>query len=64
MKNNQSDFITFRITREHKLRMIDYCKQSDQKLSNLMRSVCDQTLKNAAAHQSNDHLEFSIFQGT
>ena len=54
MKNIQSEFISFRTSREQKLRMIDYCKQNDKKVSELMRQFCEQLFGSLTLGQSDD----------
>ncbi|NDH10094.1 MAG: hypothetical protein EBY16_10935 [Gammaproteobacteria bacterium] len=55
MKVRQSDFISFRTTRDQKLRMIDYCRQNDKKVSDLMRQFCEQLFDNVTLGQSGEH---------
>ena len=55
MKITQNEFISFRTTRDQKLRMIDYCKQNDKKVSDLMREYCEQLFGNVTLGQSGEH---------
>ena len=64
MKVRQSDFITFRTTRDQKLRMIDYCKQNDKKVSDLMREYCEQLFGKVRMGQSDEHSSTSAMKGS
>ena len=63
MKVRQSDFITFRTTRDQKLRMIDYCKQNDKKVSDLMRQFCEQLFGCVKLDQSGQDSSTSTMKG-
>mgnify|MGYP006275863081 CR=1 FL=1 len=64
MKIKQSDFITFRTTRDQKLRMIDYCKQNDKKVSDLMRQFCEQLFGNVTMGQSGEQSSTLSIKGS
>jgi hypothetical protein len=63
MKNIQSEFISFRTSREQKIRLIDYCKQNDQKVSELMRQFCEQLFSNVTLGQSGEQSSTSVMKG-
>ena len=64
MKITQNEFISFRTTRDQKLRMIDYCKQNDKKVSDLMRQFCDQLFVNVTLSQSVQDSSKSMMKGS
>ena len=64
MKITQNEFISFRTSREQKLRMIDYCKQNDKKVSELMRQFCEQLFVNVTLGQSGQDSSKSMMKGS
>ncbi len=64
MKITQNEFISFRTTRDQKLRMIDYCKQNDKKVSDLMRQFCEQLFGNVTLGQSGEESSTSTMKGS
>ena len=64
MKITQNEFISFRTTRDQKLRMIDYCKQNDKKVSDLMREFCEQLFGNVTLGQSGQDSSKSMMKGS
>ena len=64
MKIIQNEFISFRTTRNQKLRLIDYCKQHDKKVSDLMREYCEQLFGNVTLSQSGEHSSTSAIKGS
>jgi hypothetical protein len=64
MKITQNEFISFRTTRDQKLRMIDYCKQNDKKVSDLMRQFCEQLFVNVTLGQSSQVSSKSMMKGS
>ena len=64
MKITQNEFISFRTTRDQKLRMIDYCKQNDKKVSDLMRQFCEQLFGNVTLGQSGHGSSKSMVKGS
>ena len=64
MKITQNEFISFRTTRDQKLRMIDYCKQNDKKVSDLMRQFCEQLFVNVTLGQSGQDSSKSMMTGS
>jgi len=64
MKITQNEFISFRTTRDQKLRMIDYCKQHDKKVSDLMRQFCEQLFGNVTLDQSSQDSSKSMMKGS
>ena len=64
MKITQNEFISFRTTRDQKLRMIDYCKQNDKKVSDLMRQFCEQLFGNVTLDQSGQDSSKSMMKGS
>ena len=64
MKITQNEFISFRTTRDQKLRMIDYCKQNDKKVSDLMRQFCEQLFGNVTLGQSGQDSSTSTMKGS
>ena len=64
MKITQNEFISFRTTRDQKLRMIDYCKQNDKKVSDLMRQFCEQLFDNVILGQSGQDSSKSMMKGS
>lgn len=64
MKITQNEFISFRTTRDQKLRMIDYCKQNDKKVSDLMRQFCEQLFGNVTMDHSDQVSSTSMMKGS
>ena len=64
MKITQNEFISFRTTRDQKLRMIDYCKQNDKKVSDLMRQFCEHLFGNVTLGQSGEQSSTSRMKGS
>ena len=64
MKITQNEFISFRTTRDQKLRMIDYCKQNDKKVNDLMRQFCEQLFVNVTLGQSGQDSSKSMMTGS
>ncbi len=64
MKITQNEFISFRTTRDQKLRMIDYCKENDKKVSELMREFCEQLFSNVTWGQSGQGSSKSMVKGS
>ena len=64
MKITQNEVISFRTSREQKLRMIDYCKENDKKVSELMREFCEQLFGNVTLGQSGQDSSKSMMKGS
>ena len=64
MKITKNEFISFRTTRDQKLRMIDYCKQHDKKVSDLMRQFCEQLFGGVTLGQSGQVSSKSMMKGS
>jgi hypothetical protein len=64
MKNIQSEFISFRTSREQKIRLLDYCKKNEKRVSDLMRQFCEQLFSNVTLGQSGEQSSTSVMKGS